>query len=54
MKTNVISGIISLGEVAADNGVIRIGRKNPSSNDYEFDTKVDGFFHYMQLLMVVG
>ncbi|MDM5334972.1 hypothetical protein QUF56_17385 [Ureibacillus composti] len=44
MKTNVISGIISLGEVAADNGVIRIGRKNPSSNDYEFDTKVDGFF----------
>lgn len=44
MKTNVKSGIIFLGEVAADNGIIRIGKKDPSSCDYEFDTKVDGFF----------
>lgn len=44
MKTNVINGTIFLGEVAADNGVIRIGKNNPSSDDYEFDTKVDGTF----------
>lgn len=44
MKTNVINGTILLGEIAAENGKIRIGKKTPSEYDYQFDTKVDGYF----------